>query len=412
MPLAKTPHTPRRWILILLTGVCVAAAYLVGCSGAESPRPTAASVSDADALPDSAYFANPSLPTWIDSDTGYDTTRDWALADPEWPVALIMSPSQAPQLLVGEERDGIFTRELGRVGVEPRIEKIDIPARTFHALQRSKWAFVYMPYAVFTDYCRTNENQGGAGGLQYVALAGSSAGAGYTLIAKDPAIQSVADLAGKTVAGLENNPARIVLMEAAAKQAGLKLGSGEGDIHVSTGDSADQLNGYLEGKYDAVIVLRIVRERFLRTGSRVINEFTDVGYTPNYTILTVERSVLEERPDVVDAFLEAHYQGQTAVEAMDTQALDRILMDSWNSYFRSQDTTAAPQRIAADMPAFQQLLGDMHPEQRIDAQLLGDCFEWLDENKGWGWDGSVDSSRLMALNLYTGVLGEHGKDPQ
>lgn len=411
MPLAKR-QSPRRHILIPLVVVCLIAVFLGGCADTESSRQPATPAEDANALPDSAYYVDPSLDEWIDPDTGYDTTRDWSLTDSEWPVALIMSPSQAPQLLVGEERDGLYTKELAKVGIKPRIEKIEIPARTFHALQRSKWAFVYMPYAVFTDYCRTNENQGGAGGLQYVALAGSTAGAGYTLIAKDPSIQSVADLAGKTVAGLENNPARIVLMEAAAKQAGLKLGDGEGDIHVSTGDSAEQLNGYLEGRYDAVIVLRIVRERFLRTGSHVVNEFTDVGYTPNYTILTVERSVLEERPDVVDAFLEAHYQGHNATQALSKQGLDQILMDSWNGYFRSQETTAAPQRIVADLPEFQLLLGDMHPEQRIDPKLLGDCFEWLDENKGWGWDGSVDSSRLMDLQRYTGVLGEHGEDPQ
>lgn len=410
---AKLNRSHRHRLPACLFAALLTAILLGACSSPEPPR--AAPAGDRDAagsetpLPDTAYYVDPSLGTWIDPDTGYDTTRDWALTDSEWPVALIMSPSQSPQLLVGEERDGVYTRELAKVGITARIEKIDIPARTFHALQRSKWAFVYMPYAVFTDYCRTNENQGGAGGLQYVALAGSTAGAGYTLITRDPNITSVADLAGKTVAGLENNPARIVLMEAAAKKAGLSLGDGEGDIRVSNGESADDLNGYLEGKYDAVIVLRIVRERFLRTGSHVVEEFTDVGYTPNYTILTVERSVLEERPEVVNAFLEAHYQGNAAVQAMDKQALDTVLMDSWNGYFRSQETTAAPQRIVADLPAFQLLLGDMHPEQELDPKLLGDCFAWLDENKGWGWGGSVESSRLMALDLYTGVLGERSK---
>ncbi|PKQ29221.1 MAG: hypothetical protein CVT60_06485 [Actinobacteria bacterium HGW-Actinobacteria-10] len=393
----------------------IVAGVLAGCTPS-APLRTGSfdgseAASTAPPLPDSAYYVDPSLGVWIDPDTGYDTTRDWALTDSDWPVGLIMSPSQSPQLVVGEERDGIYTRELAKVGITPRFEKIDIPARTFHALQRSKWAFVYMPYAVFTDYCRTHENQGGAGGLQYVALAGSTAGAGYTLIARDPEIRSVVDLAGKTVAGLENNPARIVLMEAAAKKAGLTLGDGEGDIRVSNGASADDLNGYLAGDFDAVIVLRIVRERFLRTGSHVIEEFTDVGYIPNYTILTVERSVLEERPDAVDAFLKAHHQAHEVVEAMDKQALDTALMDSWNGYFRSQETTAAPQRLVADLSAFQVLIGDMRPEQEVDARLLGDCFAWLDNNKGWGWDGSVDTSRLMALDLYTGVLGEQGKDP-
>jgi len=355
---------------------------------------------------------DPDLETWIDPETGYDTTREWTLDGETWPVCLIMSPSQSPQLLLGEEGNSVYTDALSPLGVTPQIEKIELPPRTFHALQRSKWPFVYMPYAVFTDYIRTNDNQGGAGGLQYVALAGSTAGGGYTLITKDPAIQSVADLKDKTVAGLESNPARIVLMEAAAKAAGLKLGDAEGDIHFSTGESADDLNDYLAGKYDALIVLSIVRDRFLRTGSRPLTDFTDVGYTPNYTILTVERSVLEERPEVVEAFLEAHYASQVLVDKEPPDKLRARLMESWNAYFRSQDTTVAPQRIAPDQATFDRMLGNMYPEERIDPNLLGDCLKYLDENDAWEWGGSVDSSRFLALDLYDAVLNEQGEEPQ
>ncbi len=402
-----------RVLRALMCAALLSAVVITGCTSATSDEGSDSSAGrDANALPDSAYELDPTLPTYVDPDTGYDTTRDWTLEDETWPVCLIMSPSQSPQLLLGEEKSGLYTKELAKVGVKPAIEKIEIPARTFHALQRSKWAFVYMPYAVFTDYCRTNDNQGGAGGLQYVALAGSTAGAGYTLITKDPEIQSVADLAGRTVAGLENNPARIVLMRAAAEQEGLKLGDGEGDIRFSTGASADDLNGYLDGKYDAVVVLSIVKDRFLRTGSHVVSDFTDVGYTPNYTILTVERSVLEERPDVVDAFLEAHYQGNKLAEQMPVAELDQVLMDSWNGYFRSQETTVAAQRIMPDLATFELMLGGMRPEQRIDAKLLGDCFAYLDETDGWQWGGSVDSSRLLALDRYDKVLKAHDEQPQ
>jgi len=326
-------------------------------------------------------------------------------------VALIMVPSQSPQLLVGE-RDGVYTNALKPFGITPKIERIELPPRTFHALQRSKWPFVYMPYAVFTDYCRTNDNQGGAGGLQYVALAGSTQGGGYTLITRDPAIKSVADLKGKTVAGLEHNPARIVLMQSAAEKAGLKLGSGAGDIRFSEGKSADDLNDYLAGKYDALIVLSIVRDRFLRTGSRALTDFTDVGYTPNYTILCVERSVLEQKPEVLDAFLWRHNQGNLAPMKQTPQQLDTLLMKSWNGYFRSQDSTVAAQRIAPDLAAFEQMLGNMTAEQRIDPKLLRDCFAYLDDNAAWGWDGAVDASKLMAFDRYDKILAAHQEKPQ
>lgn len=408
-------NRPRSIVVVLMLAalLVLSAALLTGCEDPERTTPAASNDSlPADALPDAAYYVDPDLETWIDPQTGYDTTREWTLDGETWPVCLIMSPSQSPQLLLGEEGNKLYTDALKPLGVTPEIEKIELPPRTFHALQRSKWPFVYMPYAVFTDYIRTNDNQGGAGGLQYVAIAGSTAGGGYTLITKDPAITTVADLAGKTVAGLESNPARIVLMEAAAKTAGLKLGDGPDDIHFSTGESADELNDYLAGKYDALIVLSIVKDRFLRTGSRPITDFTDVGYTPNYTILTVERSVLEERPEVVEAFLEAHYASQVLVDKEPPDALRARLMESWNAYFRSQDTTVAPQRIAPDQATFDLMLGNMYPEERIDPNLLGDCLTYLDENAAWEWGGSVDSSKFLALDLYDAVLKEHGEEPQ
>jgi len=401
----KRNLVPIRFVIL---ACCVVALFvLTGCSGSSAADATATP----EALPPSAYQLDTSLPQWIDPDTGYDTTREWKLDGGNWPVALIMSPSQSPQLLVGE-REGVYTAALKKFGVTPKIERIELPPRTFHALQRSKWPFVYMPYAVFTDYCRTNDNQGGAGGLQYVALAGSTQGGGYTLITKDPAITSVADLKGKSVAGLEHNPARIVLMQSAAEKAGLKLGTGAGDIRASEGASADDLNDYLAGKYDALIVLSIVKERFLRTGSHALTDFTDAGYMPNYTILCVERSVLEEKPEVVDAFLEAHYQGNQLALKENPQGLNRLLMDSWNGYFRSQDSTVAAQRIAPDLAAYERMLGNMTAEERLDPDLLGDSFKYLDDNDAWGWDGTVDAAKLLALDRYDKVLASHGEKPQ
>lgn len=386
--------------------VALVAASLAGCAA-----PAVEDEPQSNALPDDAYYVDTTLPDWIDPDTGYDTTREWDLKGGTWPVCMLMSPSQSPQMLVGD-REGLYASALEPFGITPVVEKLDLPPRVFEALRRSKWPFVYMPYAVFTDYTRTHDNQGGAGGLQYVAIAGSTQGGGYTLITKDPSIQSVADLAGKTVAGMENNPARIVLVEAAAEKAGLKVGDGEGDIKIVSGESAQDLNDYLAGKYDAVMVLSIVRERFLRTGSHAITDFTDVKYMPNYTILCVERSVLEERPDVVDAFLEAHYQAQQQVEQLPPDELHTLLMDSWNGYFESEETTIAAQRIVPDLTTFRLLLGNMSAEDRIDPSLLMDCFTYMTEHKMWDWGGDVDATRLMDLERYDAVLKRHGEEPQ
>ena len=362
-------------------------------------------------LPDSAYRLDPALAQWIDPETGYDTTREWELDGGTWPIALIMSPSQSPQLLVAE-RDGLLDSALGPFGIQPVVERIDLPPRTFHALQRSKWPFVYMPLAVFTDYCRTQENQGGAGGLQYVALAGSTAGGGYTLLTKDPSITSVADLADRTVAQINSNPVPGTLLAAAAAEAGLTLGDGEGQIHLARGVGGSQLNEYEAGTYDAIISLNIVKGQLIANGSMPVTDFADVKYTPNYTVLCVERSVLEERPEVVDAFLEMHHEAhETAMAEWDT-GLKGLLMGSWNGYFEAQTAPSAAQRIVPTQDAFDAMLGNMYPDQRLDPVFLADCFAFLTQHGLWGWDGEVDTARLSALELYDAVLESQGEVSQ
>lgn len=92
---------------MLLAALLAALLLITGCTSATNDQGSDSSAGgEAGALPDSAYRLDPTLPTYIDPDTGYDTTRDWALEDTTWPVCLIMSPSQSPQLLLGEEKSG------------------------------------------------------------------------------------------------------------------------------------------------------------------------------------------------------------------------------------------------------------------------------------------------------------------
>ena len=304
---------------VLIAG-CSAKSASTGTAGspgqteqaAQNSRPSASTVPSAP-MPASAYNVQPNLAKWIDPDSGYDTTRQWTLKGGTWPILLALSPSQAPQLLYGFSA-GIYQKKLGKFGITPTIEKLDGPPRVFHALERSKWPFAYVPLAVFMDYVRSPDNQGNAGGLQYVALAGSTSGGGYTLVSKDPSIKSVADLKGKTVALQNTNPVPGTELTKAVQNAGLKIGTGPDDVHIGFGITGDQMNKYQAGKYDAMVTMNIYLAQLMKMGSHPVTDFADVGYRPNYTILVVERSVLEQRPDVVKAFLEAHYAGDQLAE--------------------------------------------------------------------------------------------------
>ena len=404
---------------LLSVAICSMALAVLAVGGCSKPasRPSgsssgsAVSTASVASLPSSAYYMPTNLAKWVDPATGYDTTRQWTIDGADWPVLMLMSPSQSPQALVGF-RDGTFAAALRPFGIKPKLERLDLPPRTFHALQRSKWPFVYMPLAVFTDYCRSQENQGQAGGLQYVAIAGSTAGGGYTMVARDPAIRSVKDLAGKTVAQVNSNPVPATLLASAAKQVGLSIGTGPGQIRIARGPGGDQLNEYTAGKYDAVISLNIVKAQVIAQGSHAVTDFAGVDYTPNYTVLVVERSVFEQKPEVVKAFLEAHYAANKVAVKEWSTTLRAPLMRSWNDYFTAEKAPSAKQRIVPDQAAYDAMLGNMYPEQRMDPKFLADQWRVVFSNGLWGWTGKVDVSKLSNLSMYDQVLAAHGERPQ
>ncbi|MHB0975842.1 MAG: ABC transporter substrate-binding protein [Candidatus Aquicultorales bacterium] len=159
-----------------------------------------------------------------------------AIKGGEWPVMLVISPSQAPRAVVCM-KNGPYQEALKPFGITPILQKLDGPPRVFHSLERSKWPFVYMPIAVFTDYSRSAKNQGEAGGLQYVAIAGSTAGGGYQLMAR-AGIDGIKDLRGKTVALTSSAPVQDALVQEAVERAGLKVGKGKDDVKVVYGRPA------------------------------------------------------------------------------------------------------------------------------------------------------------------------------
>ena len=269
-----------------------------------------------------------------------------------------------------------------------------------------------MPLAVFTDYSRGHANQGGAGGLQYVLIAGSTAGGGYSLVARDPSIRTVADLEGKLVAQMTSNPVPAALLAAELENAGLAVGEGSDQVRLSRGVAGTQANLYEAGKVDALITLNVLKPALLKRGSHVVTDFSKAVPIPSYTVLAVERSVLEERPDVVKSFLGAHYLASKTAEKQWKRQMRPLMLRSWNSYNESQKGPTAAQRLAADQKAYELMLGDMWPEDRIDKGFIADCFTTVEGEGLWGWPGRVDVARLSDLSLYDSVLHLHGEEPQ
>ena len=359
-------------------------------------------------MPTSAYYLDTTLPSWEDTTSHYDTSKQWKLSGGKWTIALFMNPALAPQLLEGMKA-GVFQAKLKPLGITPVVEPIDMPPRAFHALQRSKWPFIYVPIAVFMNYVRSDRNEGGAGGLQYVAIAGSMAGAGRTLMTKDPSIKSIADLKGKLVGVPDASTPALVLLADAAAKAGLKVGNGPNDIHVGYGTSSEVLNSYTAGHFQAVLVTDILKKQVASQGSQALTDFSQESFTSNLMILCVERSVLEKRPDVVKAVLEAHYQGNLLAQKNWNTTEAALLMNEWNGYFKTQ--AGGPknsQRLTPSVAAYKMLLGEAHPEQLLSRTSLASNFQFMNDNHTWGWPGIVDTTKLVDYAPYNAVLKEHG----
>lgn len=84
-------------------------------------------------LPDKAYYRNENLKPWIDPETGYDTAKKWSIDERTWPVMLVMSPSQAPQLIMGMKY-GIFQDAMKPFGITLELSKLDGRASTTTAI--------------------------------------------------------------------------------------------------------------------------------------------------------------------------------------------------------------------------------------------------------------------------------------
>jgi ABC-type amino acid transport substrate-binding protein len=359
-------------------------------------------------LPASAYYVPAGLPSWEDTTTGYDTAKHWEMSGGTWPIALFMNPALAPQLLAGMQA-GVYKSNLSPLGITPVVEPIDGPPRAFHALERSKWPFIYVPISVFMNYVRSPVNEGGAGGLQYVAIAGSMSASGRTLMARDASIKSIADLAGKTVGIPDASTPAIALLAEAAAKVGLKVGDGPADIHMGYGTSSDILNDYAAGKYDGVMVTNILKAQVAKSGSHTVDGFYEVGLDANLVILCVERTVLEQRPEVVKAFLEAHFQGEQLAQRTWSTTAPTLSMNEWNAYFQDGPNQARnQQRVVPDVAAYKAMIGAAHPADRLSRDFVLQNFEYMNTRHTWGWPGIVDASKLVDFDLYNQVLKEHG----
>jgi len=121
----------------------------------------------------------------------------------------------------------------------------------------------------------------------------------FTVMAKDPAIQTVADLKGKQVAGPKGTILHQLLLTAQSKE-GLKTD----DIAFVNMDIPPAMTAMLNGNVDAALIAGPAVSKALEAGAHVVT--TGEGLLDATIVIAVREEFLDKHPDLVKRYLNVH----------------------------------------------------------------------------------------------------------
>ena len=139
-------------------------------------------------------------------------------------------------------------------------------------------------------------------------LAGVSKGGSVLIQRKDAGIQSVADLAGKTVAVPQFGNTQHLILLKLLDDSNLKPVTTGGNVTVSAVANADVANTMERGDVDAALVPEPWGATLLEQGAQMVLDQNQVYLEGQYdvAVVVVRKEFLEENKELVDQFLEQH----------------------------------------------------------------------------------------------------------
>ena len=123
-------------------------------------------------------------------------------------------------------------------------------------------------------------------------------------------IESVSDLAGKTVAVPQiGNTQHLCLLNLLAEN-GLAPTTEGGDVTVSAISNADVANTMERGDVDAALIPEPWGATLLEQGAEMVMDYEEIYMDGDYdvAVVVVRKEFMEEHPDLVEKFLEVHEQ--------------------------------------------------------------------------------------------------------
>lgn len=159
-----------------------------------------------------------------------------------------------------------------------------------------------------------------------VILSGATQGGAVLITGKDSGINSVADLSGKTVAIPQiGNTQHLCLLHLLAEN-NLKPDTEGGDVTVSAVANADVSNMMERGDIDAALVPEPWGATLVEQGAKILLDYDEIYMNGQYdvAVVVVRKEFMEENPELVQKFLEAHEVATVKIQNDQENALKII----------------------------------------------------------------------------------------
>lgn len=188
-------------------------------------------------------------------------------------------------------------------------------------------------------------------------IAGAASGGAALVV--NPDISSPEDLSGKTFATPQLGNTQDVAFRYWLKENGLAAAEEGGDVTIAPQSNSEGLAAYISGQIDGAWVPEPFVSQYVAEGAEVLVNEKDLWPGGDFvtTNVIVRTEFLEQHPDVVDAFLQAHVQAlelinkdpdaakedvNIALQALTGSTLDKEILDSaWSQVSFTADPLKA-----------------------------------------------------------------------
>jgi NitT/TauT family transport system substrate-binding protein len=288
---------------------------------------------------------------------------------------------------------GIFRQTLGD-SIDLRVQNFNAGGEAIEAIFNGGIDMTYIgPNPAINGFIRSQ-------GEAVRIIAGATSGGAFFVVRDG--IASAEDLRGRTVASPALGNTQDVALRAWLADQGLQTTvEGGGDVSVTPLANADILEGFIAGSLDGAWVPEPWATRMIQQGGQVLVDERDLWPDGEYvtTHVLVSTAFLQQHPDTVRQFLEAHVAATDFVND-DTAEAQRLVSEGIEQITGS---TIAPDVLQAAWP---NLAFTVDPIASSLQESAADAFElgFLES-----YDPATGLTGIYDLGLLNEVLADLGR---